>query len=110
MVAVLAPALIVAPDCVYVADGMPPSTPAPDQSVARLGEMIPAHCWARPEVGTIKTNINAREHRCSRADLMFVPISSFAPAPTNGTRNCYSSQVPKSCRSSHATGLLPSLR
>src|SRR5205823_14451762 len=41
IVAVLAPAAIVEPHCVHEAEGIPPSTPAWDQSIAREGDRIP---------------------------------------------------------------------
>src|SRR5271168_5173994 len=51
-VAALVPAATVEPHCVHEPDGIPPGTPAlpADQSIARLGAMIPDHggvcAWA----------------------------------------------------------------
>jgi hypothetical protein len=72
--------------------GMSPTTPAVDQSTARLGEMTPAHCWACPELGNIKANINAREHRSSQADLMFI----FVSPDEYGKERCPSVREPNS--------------
>ncbi|PYT48742.1 MAG: hypothetical protein DMG44_13450 [Acidobacteria bacterium] len=56
--------------------GMSPTTPAVDQFAARLGAIIPDHCCACAEIGTIKTNINARKHRNRRADLIYTSVSA----------------------------------
>src|SRR5258708_15312961 len=45
--------------------GMPPKTPACDQSTARLGSMIPDHCCAPAEDGT-KSNARESKNSCLR--------------------------------------------
>src|SRR5437899_9319252 len=54
---------MVEPHWVQLAEGMPPCTPAFDQSVARLELMIPDHCWAYPyeeKQSTVRKNNTER--------------------------------------------------
>src|SRR5215831_16705426 len=50
----VAPGLSVAQ--MVVRFGIPPRTPALDQSTALEGSTIPDHCWARPKTGKTKTS------------------------------------------------------
>src|SRR5262249_48238492 len=61
-----------------LAEGIPPCTPARDQSVARLEAMIPDHSWVYPDAGKqSRMKKNSSEYLCLISSPKSVPTSDI---------------------------------